>query len=598
MLRRHGWSAAAAASVLLVYVAVLWSMPKHVFWSPDEGGKFIELHCIEWHGGLRYSRPYAAQHIDPEFKFYPHVSTPDGNPFPYPVTDSGGTVRFNWPIWFPLLSGFMLRAFGLPGIYVIPLLSGWLLALVSGRIAGLLNPRITPITILLVGLATPVCFYSQCFWEHTFAALFALVAVAILVRARPGSMRALVAMMCPLVVATMLRIEMAAFAAAAVLTWASSAIVCRAWSGRDPEPSRPRQLHWLLTSLFLVCATVGAFWLARGAVPARQQHFITAVPARMMHLARVFPHLPRSVVSVLVNTGRNEGPVLDPTWVAVACVGVLLCLLAPFLRAVRIEATVIVPALLIVLAYSASVAFLGQRYRSLHGIFPVAPFMVVGFYALPEAWRRHDAALLALSSFAALYLVIGCTAIFMFYLDAEAGLLTGLEWGQRYILALYPVLTILSIVALYAYQESSRPAWLKRYFVVMVGAMMIIGVQQEVRGSGMMRFNREAFASWDQALRTDGPLVTDVWWLPTALAPLFLAKEMSYVQRPLELTEWVSLAAAQGIPEFTFVSLVPLGDAQLYEAGVRRVPQESRAVFGLHLTRLDMVSVRTPPAAP
>ena len=159
----HRWNAGRRASVLLAYVSVLWSMPKHVFWSPDEGGKFIELHCIEWHGGLRYSMPYAARGVDPDFKFYPHFSTPDGDTFPYPVAGSGGTVRFNWPIWFPLLSRFMLRAFGLPGIYVIPLLSGWLLALVSGSIAHYLSPRIAPITILLVGLATPCVFTANVF---------------------------------------------------------------------------------------------------------------------------------------------------------------------------------------------------------------------------------------------------------------------------------------------------------------------------------------------------------------------------------------------------------------------------------------------------
>ncbi len=595
---RHGWSAAAAVGVLLSYVTVLWGMPKHVFWSPDEGGKFIELHCIAWHAGLRYSMPYAAQRIDPEFKFYPHVSTPDGDTFPYPVAGSGGTVRFNWPIWFPLLSGFMLRAFGLPGIYVIPLLSGWLLALVSGRIAHSFNPRFTSLTILLVGLATPVCFYSQCFWEHTFAALFALIAVAILVRARPGSMRALVAMTYPLIAATMLRIEMVAFALAAVLTWAVSAVACRTWSEPAPVPSQARRLRRWWSIVLLAGAAAGIFWLAGAAAPARQQRFITALPARMVRTPRLLPQLPRSVVSVLVNTGRNEGPVVDPRWVTVACVGVLLCLMAPLLSAVRIEAAVIAPALLIVLAYSASVAFLGQRYRSLHGIFPVAPFMVVAFYALPEAWRRRDAALLALSSFAVLYLVIGCAAIFAFYVDVEGGLLTGLEWGQRYLLALYPVLTILSVVALYTYRESNRPAWLKRYFVVMVAAMMTIGVQQEVRGSTMLRFNREELAACDRELRTEGPLVTDLWWLPTTVAPLFLTKEMSYVQNPAELAEWVALAAAQGIPRFTFVSLVPIREGQLADAPVRLVPQGSRSVFGLHLTRLDVISTRTPPAAP
>jgi hypothetical protein len=582
-------------------------MPKHVFWSPDEGGKFIELHSIRWHGGLTYTVPYVGQWIDPNFNFYPHVSTSDSDTFPYPVAGPQGTVRFHWPIWFPLLSGFMLRAFGLTGIYIIPLLSGWLIALVSGRIVHSLNPRLAPLTILLVGFATPVCFYSQSFWEHTLAALLGLLAVAILVAAQPGSVGALVAMVPPLVAAMMLRMEMVAFAAAAFLAWGLSGIVARIRSSSEAEaatasPSplgrRCGRLPRWGSYVLLVCLAAGAFAIVANTAPTRQRDFITTLPARLGGTLRKLPHVPRSVVSVFVNTGRDEGPVLDPAWVTLACIAVGLCFVAPFVTSVRTEAAVVVPALLMMLTFSASVVFLDQRYRALHAIFPVAPFMVVWLYALPDAWRRRDSALFTLAGFAVLYLVIGCAAIFVFYVDAEGGLMTGLEWGQRYLLTLYPILTILSLVALCSYWKSTRPARLKTTFTVLVSAMMIIAVQQEVRGVAMLRFSRVQFAVWDRTLRSDGPIVTDLWWLPTTLAPLFLTKEMFYVHSPTELAEWVPLAAAQEISGFTFVSLVPVQDRQLANAAVRRRPQDSRSVFGLYLTRFDLVASGSLPAPP
>jgi len=596
ILRHHVWNVGAGVCVLLVYVFVLSIMPRHVFWSPDEGGKFIELQTIQWHGGLTYVIPYADQWIDPAFKFYPHLFGSDGDPFLYPVAAEDGTVRFHWPIWFPLISGWMLHAFGLTGIYVIPLLSGWFIALVSGRLAYALKPRLAPLTIVLVGLATPVFFYSQCFWEHTLAAVLALVAVMVLATARHRSFGTAVAMSLPLFAASVLRIEMLAFAAAAVFTWkltglpsqggSKSAIRVASWSR-----ARARSI------VLLGCAGFVALSVFATLSP-RHQHLVSMFPTRAAAALVNAPHLPRSLASLFVNTARNEGPKLHPLWVTVTGVAIILCLVAPFVRSVRMEAVVIIPALLIVLVFSIWVAQLDQQYRSLHGIFPVAPFLVIAFYALPDAWRHRRRASSAVASVGFLYLVFGCGAVFVFYVNAEGALLSGLEWGQRYLLALYPVLTVLSVAALDAYRHSPRPVALKRAFTVLVSAMMILGVRQEIRGLAMLRVNRQMFAAWDQALRSDGPIVTSLWWLPATLAPLFVTKGIAYVRSPQALAEWTPLAAAHGIAQFTFVSLAPIPDRQLATAGRRQRLRDSRFVSGMVFTRFDVIDIENPAAPP
>ena len=598
-LRRHHWNIAAAAAVLLIYAAVLASMPAHVFWSPDEGGKFLEMQSMHWHDGLTYTVPYASQRIDPHFDFYPRLSASDSGAFPYPSATAQGSVRFYWPIWFPLLSRIMLQALGLRGIYLIPLLSGWLITLLSGRIVHAFTPRLAPLAILLVGLATPVCFYSQCFWEHTLTSLLGLLAVAILVARRSGSVATPLAMVPPLVAATMLRIEMVAFAVAAVLMWGLTGLVTRGWVSSEVEATsasssrdarRSGQLPRWAAYLLLVCLAAGALTMIVLTAPLRQQRFIATLPTHLGLFVLKMPHLPRSVASLLINTGLNEGPIVAPAWVAVACVAVGLCFVAPFIAAARTEAAILIPALVATLVFSTSVVLLSRGYRALHGIFPVAPFLVIWLYALPDAWRRRDAKLLTLAGFAVVYLLIGCAAIFIFHTDTQGRLTTGLEWGQRYLLTLYPILTILSLVAFSAYWHSTRPVRLRNAFAVLVSAMVVIGVQQEVRGIAMLRFNRVKFADWDRWLRSDGPIVTDLWWLPATLAPLFVSKEMSYVARPAHLARWVPLAAAHGVTDFTFASLGPVDDAALSDVAARRVAQDSCVVSGLSLTRFRLAA--------
>jgi len=298
------------------------------------------------------------------------------------------------------------------------------------------------------------------------------------------------------------------------------------------------------------------------------------------------------VTSLVVDAGSAEALALDPTMITGIAVG--LCCVAPFVASVWTEALLIIPALLVILGFSAWTAFLDPHYRSLHGIFPVAPFMVVWLYALADGWRRRDSTVFTLAAVALLHLIAGCSAIFLSYVDENGELSIGLEWGQRYLLTLYPLLAILSLVALQTYRASTRPALLKTTFTILVGALMIVGVQQEVRGLSMLRLNKGAFATWDRALRSDGPIVTDVWWLASVLTPLFVTKEMYFVQSRTELTEWLRVAATHATATFTYASLLPLEDDTLAPAGVRLTAQDSQTLEGLHITRFSLIPDAVP----
>ena len=581
-IARTAISLLAAILVLVVYLISLWHMPLGVFWSPDEGGKFFQLASIEWNGHLEYSPPYAGRRIDPELRFYAG-STRLGATFPYPAFDAQGEVHFHWPIWFPLLSRVLFEAFGIGGIYVVPLLCGWLIALASGWIAARFDWRLAAPAIVLVGLATPVWFYSLTFWEHTLAALLAMLALAVAIATRPASPRSLLAMLALLAAAIALRLEMIAFAASLLGAWGLAARRSRA-ARRAPRASSRAALRGGALALAAVAAIL-AVALATSPTERRSQQ-MTAVPAKVIAILTHPSELPRTVTRALVDSEVDEGPKMAPRWTAEAALALLVCFVAPFVPR-RFEGMLLLPALAFVLWYGIDLVRLEQPYRSLHGIFAIAPYMALWLAAVPAS-RTWSFQSRILADSAGFYLIAGSVALIVGHTDASGRLVTGLEWGQRYLLALYPMLAILVLVAVPEYWRSPRTRGMKGVVGALAIGMIAVAVQLEVRGVAMLRANREGFARWQQALRTEEPLLTDIWWLPTALAPMFVTADAYVVRGRAEVADWVTLGRTNGLSAFTFVSQAPIHEHDFASEGLRRVPERSRDLRGLYIARFAL----------
>jgi hypothetical protein len=576
-------SLVAAVLVLAIYAVSLWRMPLGVFWSPDEGGKFFQLASIEWDGHLAYSPPYVGRRIDPALRFYPGSMRFGGSTFPYPSFEAQGQVHFHWPIWFPLLSRVLFDALGIAGIYVVPLLSGWLLALASGWIAAGFDRRLAPPAILLVGLATPVWFYSLTFWEHTLAALLAMAAVVVAIGRRGASVTALCAMLALLAAAIFLRLEMIAFAASLLGAWGLAA-----WRIRPvvrATPARPGAASW---RWWLALAAAGAVLavVVSTSLTERRSRQIAALPTKIAATLSHPSELPRSVAEVLVDRVVDEGPNVALHWTSAATVALLACFVAPFVPR-RFEGAILLPALVFVLWYSIDLARLDQPYRSLHGVFAIAPFLALWIVALPAS-RQWSPRQRILADCAGFYLIIGGVTLLVIHSNAGGRLVTGLEWGQRYLLPLYPMLAVLALVAMQEFYRSPRTVGMKIVVAALAVGMIAVAVKLETRGIDMLRSNHTRFAALQRALRTEEPLLTDVWWLPTTLAPMFVSLDAYRVQGPADVADWVRLGRATGATAFTFVSQVPANERAFANEGLRRVPERSQALGGLYITRFAL----------
>lgn len=573
------WSLLAAAIVLAVYVSTLSIMPKHVFWSPDEGGRYIEVQTVQWRGGIEYTLPYRGQRMDPERRFYP-----DGSVYPMQLHD--GTMRLPWPIWFPLLSRMPLALFGITGIYLIPLTAGFLVVVVCGLLAWKVAPRLAAPTILLVGLASPIIFYSLTFWEHTLATLLALLGVAVTIYGG-GSVRSLLVALPPVLLAYLLRLEMLAFVAVLPL----AVLICNLLDPRHASGAegavagwvqsvrlRPRRVQ--LVGAGLIIALLVLVWLA---FPWHRRGFLQeslVVREGIWFLRR----LPNALTEIFISTSRDEGPPLHKVLARLTLCGVAAAVLAAFVRRRRTESILLFSGLAVVLAFSATVAFMSEPYRALHGIVPVAPYVAVASYALVRAWRTRERPLLMLSLVAALYLLFGVGAILTFYVG-RGGLLSTLEWGQRYVLTLFPLLAILAVIAFWEFWESPRPIAQRRAFASLFGVLVFVGLQIQARGLEMLYENRQILAHWDAALRVSAPVVTDLWWLPTAVPERFTTSEMFVLGDRAGLGEWVAVARRHGMQGFTFASDKPF-PAGSWPQGIRW--RNAKVLDGLYLIKFEL----------
>jgi hypothetical protein len=583
---RQRWAVVAATLVLAVYAAALTIMPKGAFWSPDEGAKFIQMHSIGWQDGIRYGIAYGGRGVDPHLDFYPsHCRFEDL----YPVPLDGGQVKFHWPLWFPLVSRGVASLFGLTGLYIIPLLSGWMVALVAGYLMARWLPVLAPAAIVAVGLATPIAFFSLTFWEHTLATLLGLVALAIVASPDPLYRVGRWLVLPLLIGAAGLRIEMALFAIAVGCAWiaTSDARASRFW------------LNWRrLTTAGLIAAGGAALlalsWLA---LPERHRWMLTTFTYHLRETVTKLPYFAETLVEIVIDNPGNQAPVIAQSWRYLALAACFAVACAAMLWSHRREALLLLAGLAVLFEFSAYLVIRPEAYLCLHGFLPIAPLTILALYGLAPAWRARQRGPRALVVAAGVYAVLVCGTTVVFLVTDNGVVPTGLEWGNRYLLSLYPLAILLALGGWQDYRRSARPMLLKRAVSVLAAGLLACGFLLEIRGVWMLIQSRRLVTAWQDALRDGPPVMTDVWWLPAAMAPLFVSQPVHCVRGDADLSTWYPVALGHGVDTFTFASFRAADPGTFPHDGFAVVTEPAGVVSGLHLTRIHVAPASTGGAA-
>jgi len=171
----HHWWIAFLLTISYLLIANL--RPAGYFWSIDEGGKYIYMQSTILIKDPTAPIQYPFREIDPAGEF---------PPFFFRIQK--GDQFYTW--WQPglaLLTIPFYLLFGAYGIYVLPAISGGLTIGLAGSIAyKVSNNRWGPTFVTLIaGIATPVAFYSQMFWEHTLSTAFLMGCLYLIILSLP-----------------------------------------------------------------------------------------------------------------------------------------------------------------------------------------------------------------------------------------------------------------------------------------------------------------------------------------------------------------------------------------------------------------------------
>jgi len=553
-------SSGPIVAVALVYAATLAMLPSGGLWIIDNGNKRIQIEALLASGFRDFSLPWPGRDLDPELAF---------NPLPnaFSVVRDGRLYSVFSPV-FPALSALPFRVFGDAGLCLLPLLASLALLAFVGRIAELaeLSARGRALAILVAGLATPLWFYAVVFWEHAVAASLCVGSVALafefLMR---GSKRRLFLSGLAIALAAGLRDPLLLFAAllGALVFFAMPQERLR--TGGIFGAGLAAGLLPLALFQWLALGDPLGFHLTHGFAPRTGQEVgfgfhLRTRPAVLHHLF----------------LAAGGGVALSALLTAPFA---LLLLARPQLpsrlyRAVALAAAAWALAGAIVLAASyATAASPIERLLRSNGFFAAAPLLVVGLlrHRSPEAPPARARVVGWLSSLVAGY------ALLYFALTPLRNT-TGIHWGNRYLLELYPLLAVPCVVGLLELWRGSAAA--RGAAALLVAASVAL----QIFSIDLLRRKLVFGERLEQAVREspESVVLTDQWWVPQTLAHAFFDKSIFVVSGREQTRILLERLARRDAGAFLFIT----SDAgRPPDPRARVIEDEGLGFFSLRLER-------------
>lgn len=531
-------SRAAAAAVLLTascYVASLLWLPDGGHWIVDNGNKLIQVEALLASGHRDYSIPWPGQIYDPDF---------EQNPLPnfFSVVHEGRLYSIFSPA-FPALAAVWQAGLGPAGRALLPLAAG--VALLLGllylaRAAGL-RQETGPTAVLVAGLCTPVWFYSLVFWEHIVAACLAVWAVAgWLGFLETRRTRGLV---------------LSGLACAGAVWFRDQLLLLAAVMGLLVL-AEARDTRWRAALHF------GA-GLAAGLAPLALFQWLTLGDPIGFHLAHGFQTGPAGSLAerFAVHVGDRLGVLhqLFFAWAGdhgfsmlLSLPLFLLLLLRPALPSGVFGASVIVVSLWALAGAMVSGIGMAQAESPIdwllrsNGFWSAAPLLALGLTRCRDLeddspqWRGRR----RLGQLVAVYSVL-------YVLLSPFRNVAGIHWGNRYLLELYPLLSVLCAANLVdAWRLLPRPQLAP--LALLVAASFALQLQAlELLARKRSFTQRLALAVRE---RPEEVVISDVWWLPQTLASEFFTRKIFYVENDEQFQRLTQKLSNGGERSFLFVT--------------------------------------------
>ncbi len=489
----------ALACVAVVYVALAFLvLPRDAFFSSDEGLKFIQLQNFVRKGWRDFTLDYPGRELDPDLRYVP-INNP-------PPLIQDGRIYAVYPVFFPLIATPLYRLLGYAGLYVIPLAAGLLTLVITYQIARLAGGG-GPSSIVVLGLCSPLIFYSLVFWDHTLGTLLATLALLLVVSSLQQPKR-LFLLLGGVAIGLGIWVRSELYVMAIAMPLALLLL----------GTGRLTRLVWLCLGILVALVPL---WLFQFIV------YGDFIGPHVGHLSWLSEQLPATTdrVAIVYHTllEGNSSPAMSFLYIMAFAASALL-VRAPRIRTSR---------LLIIIAFATLVLATipnlieASRGRPLGGLITTAPFLVFGFATLLDSSvRRCNAFLLALS--------VAYIALVSLLTPVDPGL----QWGARFLLPVLPPLAVLAtnnFGALKTLGGRSTSGLLGACFVSVVALSFLVQL------SGLRTLH--IIKSTDQQLIRDTAqmepihILSDEWGYAEYVAPLFYEKQFFFVRDQAQYKE-------------------------------------------------------------
>jgi hypothetical protein len=192
----------------------------------------------------------------------------------------------------------------------------------------------------------------------------------------------------------------------------------------------------------------------------------------------------------------------------------------PWLHKQKLDAISIICVLILVTLCS-RVLFSAERYTSVHGLVLSAPWIVLAGWACDSPKAASPTRYWGYLGMASSLAFLGASL-----LQGWEGQ-GGLQWGPRYALPIYPILTIGAARGID--QAITRRTTAQRWLIGAMITLIVLGIGLEARGIRSMIISKHAYATWDeriQSLPQDAAITTESEWLALTLPGVYTRRIM------------------------------------------------------------------------
>jgi hypothetical protein len=517
---------------------LFWLPNEPVFWSPDEGGRYLDMRQIASTHRVRNPLPYPGRILDPALNNVPLI---------YWMRENGYIYSW-WPSTFPAISSFPYQFFGLRGVLLIPIMSSLLTSYAVYRAVSSASRPLALIAMTATALASSLAFYAFTLWEHTLETLLLFLACASILRGWSGKSLIWFALAGLLAgVSNLLRIEAVVFFGGIVAT-----AILRPFHCRGSKLNVRYEIQGLLCFLGFYFLMMTPLLLSGpyDGFHSLDKHY--KITQRILESQANWRHNIIVVLPTLFFGSSKYSGLAFNTWLQwAATITTLFCAIAPLW--VRRKWAIIYCALLVFITVSSSVVLLDNTtYLSVHGLVTIVPYIVLFSWSL-QSRNNLDSllwghlALFTLTTYVLISIIMGW--------EGQGGL----QWGPRYALPIMPIVIVAVFRGLKQMTKRSNLGTLLKGFVVVCFAFqLLISVGFQVRGLRIMKYSKEQLTIWQQeieALPENALLITSSSALALHMPSLFESRILLHVsdKRPLP-SDWSERATDIGLTSICRVS--------------------------------------------